>query len=70
MLRQEGKDNPTIGLLVCKDKDKLLAQYARESSSQPIGISDYELSRLYPATVEGTIPSIEEIENKPSNETR
>lgn len=70
LLRQEGNDNPTIGLLVCKDKDKLLAQYALESSSQPIGISDYELSRLYPAKVEGTIPSIEEIENKLNNKTK
>lgn len=70
LLRQEEKDNPTIGLLVCKDKDKLLAQYALESSNQPIGISDYELSRLYPVKVEGTIPSIEEIENKLGNETR
>lgn len=35
-------DNPTIGLLICKTKDNVLAQYALESSSQPIGISEYE----------------------------
>lgn len=64
LLRKEGIDNPTIGLLICKNKDNLLAQYALESSSQPIGISEYELSRLYPAEVEGTIPSIKEIETK------
>ena len=64
LLRQEGVDNPTIGLLVCKNKDNLLAQYALESSSQPIGISEYELSKLYPTEIEGAIPSIEEIELK------
>lgn len=67
LLRREDMDNPTIGLLICKDKDNLLAQYALESSSQPIGISEYELSRLYPAEVEGTIPSIREIETKLSD---
>ncbi|MFV0555121.1 MAG: YhcG family protein [Mangrovibacterium sp.] len=57
-------DNPTIGLLICKNKDNLLAQYALEASSQPIGISEYELSKLYPAEIEGTIPSIKELEFK------
>lgn len=64
LLRKEGIDNPTIGLLICKNKDNLLAQYALESSSQPIGISEYELSKLYPTEVEGTMPSIKEIEAK------
>lgn len=64
LLRREGRDNPTIGLLVCKQKDNLLAQYALESSSQPLGISEYELAKLYPEKVEGTIPTIEEIEAK------
>lgn len=36
-------DNKTIGLLICKTKDKVVAQYALESSNQPIGISEYEL---------------------------
>lgn len=56
--------NPTIGLLVCKSKDNLLAQYALESSNQPIGISEYELGKLYPTKVEGMIPSLEELEDK------
>lgn len=62
ILRKEGRDNPTIGLLICKEKDKIQAQYTLESSSQPIGISEYELERFYPEKVEGTIPTIEEIE--------
>ena len=64
LLREEGKDNPTIGLLICKSKDNTLAQYALESSTQPIGVSEYELEKFYPAKVEGTIPTIAEIEAK------
>ena len=63
ILCKEG-DNKTIGLLVCKTKDNVFAKYALEASSQPLGISEYELSKLYPATVEGTIPTIAEIEAK------
>lgn len=57
-------DNPTIGLLICKSKDNTMAQYALEGSSQPIGISAYDLEKLYPTKVEGLIPTIEEIESK------
>lgn len=64
ILKKEGRDNPTIGLLICRQKDSLLAQYALEGSNLPLGISEYELQRLYPEKVEGTIPSIEEIEKK------
>lgn len=67
ILRKEGRDNPTIGLLVCKQKDNLIAQYSLESSSQPLGISEYELEKLYPEKVEGTMPSIEELEQNLSN---
>lgn len=64
ILRKEGRDNPTIGLLICKEKDRIQAQYALESSSQPLGISEYELEKFYPEKVEGTIPTIEELEAK------
>ena len=57
-------DNPTIGLLICKKKNGLLAQYSLESSSQPIAISSYELEQFYPVKVEGALPTIEEIESK------
>jgi len=63
-LRKEGRDNPTIGLLICKEKDRIQAQYALESSSQPLAISEYDLEKFYPEKVEGTIPTIEEIETK------
>ena len=62
ILRKEGRDNPTIGLLICKEKDRIQAQYALESSSQPIAISEYDLEKFYPEKLEGTMPTIEEIE--------
>ncbi len=60
--RKEGRDNPTIGLLICRQKDSMLAQYALEGNNLPLGISEYDLEKLYPEKVEGTIPTIEEIE--------
>ncbi|MDO4798118.1 MAG: PDDEXK nuclease domain-containing protein [Coriobacteriales bacterium] len=57
-------DAPTIGLLVCKGLDKVEAQYALEASSQPIGISGYELSKLIPEEYKGSLPTIEEIESE------
>lgn len=62
ILRKEGRDNPTIGILICKEKDNLVAQYALEASNLPLGISEYDLARLYPEKVEGTIPTIDELE--------
>ena len=55
-------DNPTIGLLICKGMDRVEAQYALESTSQPLGVSSYELSKLIPEDFKGSMPTIEEIE--------
>lgn len=57
-------DNPTIGLLICKSKDQVLAQYALESSNQPIGISEYELTKFVPSEFKSSLPSIEDIETE------
>jgi len=57
-------DNPTIGLLIVKQKDNIEAQYSLESSSQPIGISEYTLSKLLPENFKSSLPSIEEIEQE------
>ena len=64
LLRKEGRDNPTIGILICKEKDRIQAQYALESSSQPIAISEYDLEKFYPEKLEGTMPTIEDWEAK------
>jgi hypothetical protein len=55
-------DNPTIGLLICRSKDTVYAGYALESSSQPIGISEYQLAESLPKELESSLPSIGEIE--------
>ena len=56
-------DNPTIGLLICKDKDNIEAQYSLESYNLPLGISQYELSKLIPKEIKSSLPSIEQIES-------
>lgn len=56
-------DNPTIGLLICKDKDNIEAQYSLEAYNLPLGISQYELSRLIPKDIKSSLPSIEQIES-------
>ena len=63
-LLKTDKDEKTIGLLICKDKNEILARYALELSSQPLGISSYELSNLIPEKFQGDLPTIEEIENE------
>ncbi len=57
-------ENPTLGLLICKNKDNVLAKYSLESSNVPLGISEYELSKLYPEDIKSSLPSIEEIERE------
>ena len=57
------QDNPTIGLLICKDKDNIEAQYSLEAYILPLGISQYELSKLIPTEIKSSLPSIEEIES-------
>lgn len=61
VLCREG-DNRTIGLLLCKTKDKIKAEYALRDINKPIGISDYELGQALPANLRSSLPSIEEIE--------
>ena len=63
------KDEPTLGLLVCKSKDDIKAQYALEASSQPLGVSAYELSKLIPENFKGSLPSIDEIQSELRKDT-
>lgn len=57
-------DNPTIGLLICKTKDNVLAQYSLEGYNLPIGVSQYQLDRHLPENFKSALPTIEEIEAK------
>ena len=57
-------DNKTIGLLLCRGKDEVVAQYALKGYGQPIGISDYQLSKAVPENLKSALPSIEEVEEE------
>ena len=60
-------DGDTLGLLICKSKDNVKARYALEASSQPIGISEYDISAFMPEEFKGSLPTIEEIESELGN---
>ena len=58
------QDNPTIGILICKDKDDVVAEYALDDMSQPIGIAEYELTKVLREEFKSSPPTVEEIENE------
>jgi predicted nuclease of restriction endonuclease-like (RecB) superfamily len=58
------RDAPTIGLLLCKSKDKLVAEYAVSDMSKPLGLATYELSHTLPANLQSQLPSIEALEKE------
>jgi predicted nuclease of restriction endonuclease-like (RecB) superfamily len=57
-------DNPTIGLLLCKSKNKIVAEYALGDKTQPMGIAEYKLLESLPAELQTSLPSIEQIERE------
>lgn len=61
LMRKEG-DNPTIGILLCKSKNKVVAEYALRGMKAPIGISEYKLSKALPKELKSNLPTVEQIE--------
>ena len=57
-------DNKTIGLLLCNGGDKVVAQYALSGYNQPIGVSDYQLSKAIPDNLKSALPTVEEVEEE------
>lgn len=57
-------DNPSIGILLCKERDKLTAEYALRDINKPIGVSEYKLSDFVPQELADTLPSAEDIEKR------
>ena len=57
-------DNKTIGLLLCNGGDKVVAQYALSGYDQPIGVSDYQLSKAIPENLKSALPTVEEVEEE------
>lgn len=60
-------DNPTIGLLICKNKNNVIAEYALKNINQPIGVTEYQLTKLFPDDLKSSLPTIEEIEKELKN---
>ena len=57
-------DNKTIGLLLCNGGDKVVAQYALSGYDQPIGVSDYQLTKAIPNNLKSALPTVEEVEEE------
>lgn len=57
-------DNPSIGLLLCKSKNNLVAEYSLKDISKPIGVSEYKVTNNLPEELEKQLPSIEDIQNR------
>jgi len=64
------EDAPTIGLLLCENKDRIIAEYALKRVDSPIGISEYHLTKSLPAKLHNVLPTIEEIESELSDLTK
>ena len=63
ILRKES-DNPTIGLVLCKEKDRVVAEYALKDINKPMGISEYRLVDTISDELKASLPAIEEIESR------
>lgn len=62
-LKTEG-DNPTIGLLLCKGKDKVVAEYALKDVNKPMGVSDYKFSNKIAEALQKDLPTVQDIESR------
>ena len=63
ILKKE-QDNPSIGLLLCKSKNDLVAEYSLKDMSKPIGVSAYQITSNLPAELEHQLPSVEDIQKR------
>ena len=59
---KHANDQPSIGLILCKDKDNVLAEYALRDMTKPIGLAEFKAKELLPNDLQGSLPTIEELE--------
>jgi len=57
-------DNPSIGLILCRDENKMIAEYALKDMTKPIGVSEYKFLQELPLEFQDMLPNIEDIENR------
>lgn len=63
LLRTE-RDDPMIGIILCKSKDRTTVEYALQGTQQPIGVSSYQLQSKLPSGLENSLPTIEQLETE------
>lgn len=63
-------DEPSIGLILCKTNNKIVAEYALRDTSKPIGIAEYKIAEKLPEDIKGELPSIAEIEQRMDEELK
>ncbi|OLV16772.1 PDDEXK nuclease domain-containing protein [Deinococcus marmoris] len=63
-LLRHADDAPSIGLLLCRTQNKVIAEYALRDVNKPLGISTYELAEALPPELKGQLPSVEELERE------
>lgn len=63
ILRKDA-DNPSIGLLLCKSKNDLVAEYSLKDMSKPIGVSEYKITSTLPEELERELPSVEDLQKR------
>ncbi|MBR1641079.1 MAG: DUF1016 family protein [Butyrivibrio sp.] len=57
-------DNPSVGLILCRDENRLVAEYALKDMTKPIGVSEYKLLEDIPTELQDTVPSLEDMESR------
>jgi RecB family endonuclease NucS len=61
-LLKTDSDNPTIGILLCRDKNKIETEFALRDINKPMGVSEFTLTEILPEELRGSLPTVEEIE--------
>lgn len=69
-LLKHPSDNPSIGIILCKTKDNVLAEYALRDMSKPVGLAEYRLDKAIPEHIKTELPSIEELEAELSKDLK
>lgn len=61
-LLRHSQDNPTIGILLCRSKNRVVVEYALRNMHQPIGVAEYQLAKALPDSLKGSLPTVEQLE--------
>lgn len=61
-LLRHPQDNPTVGILLCKKKNRVVAEYSLRDVNKPLGVSEYRLAQALPDELRGALPSVEDLE--------